>query len=190
MGVIFKYLDENKQQMGYSYNEICFYRANYIEGMRYFSYRLNTTYKQKEWIEFINNLKLFPKISMRSRWFHADITKFNSLELFAVLTLLRYIDEEQKIIDFCILNKDNTTYTPLQILLLGHTYTINIGHTISKKPVTLEHILNYKYEDLYGLPIVYPTLLTKRLHATFNIYGKDWYSDFILPPEVTPLENN
>ncbi len=41
MGVIYKYLDENKKLIGYPYDEICFYRAAYYKGMRYLYIRFD-----------------------------------------------------------------------------------------------------------------------------------------------------
>ncbi len=142
------------------------------EGEKYFTYYIKkckfTKQQVLDFTEFLKKITYFKRIDfsdvVENLQFTFDITKTNSLHMFMVLTVLRYLEEDTDVVRFILLNKDNPL-AKVKILLLSSNYSTNTGHCISMHP-TEEMVRTYK---------------TKRLHKTDNKILSGGLQDYYFP---------
>lgn len=168
-GVTYLLYTEKKKPFLYE-EEACFSRVNHdsrqLKATK-IKYILNNPI-DKRWVAFINKLKLIPRIrvSYLNNSYIGHYYKLTGYELFATLTLLRYIDEEPAIIRACL--RPNKKFTPLQRFLLAHKHAVNTNHTISCE-CTEQQALDFKYIKPRSLPaLILP--IHRILHNTFIPY--------------------
>jgi len=149
----FKVFDKNMRLIREREGALCFgseLEAYADEGEKYFTYYIKkckfTKQQVLDYTEFLKKITYFKKIDfsdvVENLQFTFDITKTNSLHMFLVLTVLRYLEEDTRIVKFILLNKDNPL-AKVKILLLSSYYSTNTGHCISMYP-TEEMVRTYK----------------------------------------------
>lgn len=184
MSVSYSFLDKNKKVLKTFPIEACFYRANdllkdYGNKAVYVRYDAKTNLTKEEvfqYITFLNSTRHFYKINvtgfMKNYTYTFKIKRQNSLRTFALLTAIRYIDEETKAVEFILKNMDNKNLTKLRLLLLSGIYTVNNGHFLNMRPILSKDFINYKIPKLNRTP---DNKVTQTgLHKFYSNYKTTW----------------
>lgn len=173
MSVTYKFLSKEQYILHLVENVACFYNCNAIQtkhNATYFAYKINKNALTENWINYINSLGLAKRIPVKTviktGWYTVTLHKITGYELFLNLTLLRYLDEETKIIN-CVLDKNQfTNLSPIHRLLAAHRHTVNWNHTIYGIDRQNKY-LSYSYTKPKSVT-AYICPIHKILHKTFK----------------------
>lgn len=110
--------------------------------IRYYIYTNNSKQEVETYLKYIKNITIFKRLInikevLSKQYFTIDIEKFNGLQIFTALTLVRHLEEDKDLVKY--ITKINTTklsskVTKLDLLLIASmNLSNNLHHSITLK---------------------------------------------------------